>query len=189
MSDDGNGMIVYSMPPIDWWPGWVDEQLLWSDRRFWRDLFYDQNEFDCDSYLEWLNDYIKHTEQAFQLALHVGWEGDIRGGDFGLLISGSLPVAGNPDCHPIKFSWKQSNNGLTFVGCPESEIALTRSKYCEAAYFVMEDKYSVWVKDDFGTHKESIRLIPPEVRVLIDTRRNYYHLVKKELARGVWVDG
>ena len=46
MSDDGNGMIVYSMPPIDWWPGWVDEQLLWSDRRFWRDLFYDQNEFE-----------------------------------------------------------------------------------------------------------------------------------------------
>jgi hypothetical protein len=86
-------LYVYSVGPIDNWFGWS------KLRSFKSGLHYDANEF------HWF------WAAAQKAARECGWEGDIREGPYIAAIPGDSQQR-------IIISWKQANNGTTFVISP-----------------------------------------------------------------------
>ena len=99
-------MFIYAIGPIDSWYGWKPLTEVLETAR------------SCDSG-SWLDhaELLDFWNSAQKLARARGWEGDIRGG-FGDLDGGPwfapLPIndSGNT---AFVLSWKQDNDGTTFV--------------------------------------------------------------------------
>jgi hypothetical protein len=90
-SEAAAGLHVYSIPPFDFWDGWLTEKeyLQRSERPV---------------------GYYSFRAVAFERARAMGWEGDIREGPY---------VAGLPyEERDIIVAWKQDNNGQTFIASP-----------------------------------------------------------------------
>ena len=100
-------MIVYSIPPIDYWSGWQKPERVFRLRIHW------PAGGQHDAY-----NWRPLWEEAQELAHQVGWEGDVRPGE-GPFVT-VLPCANN-SLAPVVIAWKQENGGATFVA---SEIEL-----------------------------------------------------------------
>ncbi|HQS18588.1 hypothetical protein [Reyranella sp.] len=97
-------MFVYSLMAIDFWSGWKSE----DDHK--KELVAQANDLH-EAAASW-DLFLLFKRKAFDLAKKVGWEGDIRSGNF--FVSG-LPAEGASE---IMIAWKQDNNGQTFVASP-----------------------------------------------------------------------
>ena len=95
-------MYIYSIDPIDFWPGWYKE----AD--------YLKSVDDVDDLVgnTFVEEYQALKKRALAKALDAGWEGDIREGPF---VAG-LPSSGG-DVR-VMIAWKQDNNGTTFIASP-----------------------------------------------------------------------
>jgi hypothetical protein len=88
-------MIVYCVPTLDLWSGWQKSEDVFKLRVFDDGTAHDASR--CGAKFK-------------DLAVKVGWEGDIREGPFVAV----LPDEGGV-LSPVIIAWKQDNNGTTFV--------------------------------------------------------------------------
>lgn len=91
-------LYVYSIAPIDLWPGWFEESDYLKSAALIDTSFVDE--------------YRALKEEAMEAALDAGWEGDFRQGPF---VAGIPSANGEPR---VMIAWKQESNGTTFVVSP-----------------------------------------------------------------------
>ena len=94
-------MFVYSVGIIDHWSGWQRPE----------DVFKTGPADDFEALHDW-KDWERLWSEARDLAGRLGWEGDVRQGQFVTV----LPNA--PDEFSegaVVIGWKQDNNGATFI--------------------------------------------------------------------------
>ena len=94
-------MIVYHVPPIDFWNGWQKPSDLFR-------VSVSDNTFEWHDPAEWASMWAK----AQKLAKKAGWDGDIRDGPYVTV----LPMPPGPP--PVVIGWKEDNNGNTFIATP-----------------------------------------------------------------------
>lgn len=90
----------YEIPPIDWWAGTLPFEMYLM-------TLHGPDETRAAYAL---------LDQAKELALRQGWEGDMREGPF---IFATPPDDGC-SCFDIGVAWKQDNNGTTYVVTPRA---------------------------------------------------------------------
>lgn len=95
-------LYVYSIDPIDYWPGWYQEA----------DYLKSVQEYDEIPGASFADEYHALKKRALAAADSAGWEGDIREGPF---VAG-LPSTGGEV--QVLIAWKQDNNGTTFIVSP-----------------------------------------------------------------------
>jgi hypothetical protein len=120
-------MIVYCLPPIDFWAGWQKISDVYRIETPDEVGFYEFRDPD-----EWR----RLWAQAKPLAQRLGWEGDFREGPFV-----SVLPTGDCDCS-ILIAWKQDNNGTTFVASPY-RLPWLENGHVE---FVDSDREPEWVE-------------------------------------------
>jgi len=93
---------LYEVGTIDFWQGWLDEEA-------YKQQLHDMSDDDRS-----LEAFMVFRGRAFDGALRIGWEGDIREGPF----VGALPIYESGRLSPVLMAWKQDNNGTTFAASP-----------------------------------------------------------------------
>jgi hypothetical protein len=98
-------LIAYRTPPVDWWDGWVKAATVLKAHG------------TADFNVPWINpqEFSIRWLAAQRAAGQLLWEGDIRQGPFVC----PLPASGDGGPDDYIISWKQDNNGTTFVASPE----------------------------------------------------------------------
>lgn len=101
------GLIVYSLPPIDWWAGWIPLKKFNSED--FADEYADDDfapDYTPQGFKRRVETLLHEAQEL--AASELGFEGDMRQGPFLSALPGeneSLPL----------LAWKQDNNGTTFV--------------------------------------------------------------------------
>ena len=121
-----NAVVLYRLPPIDFWSGWTHEDHV---------EFYEMFEEDRPTLGVDRQVYHRFKARALELARDLGWEGDTRHGFY---------VSGFPDLHStgtcVLLGWKQNHEGRSFLASP---FALTYLEgHCDAkktGYFLLSE--------------------------------------------------